>query len=162
MGMRIQKCWFCSANIYPGHGVTFVRNDASVFRFCRSKCRKLFDKRLNPRKMKWTKICRMVRNKELSEDPVLAFERRVHIPMIYDRAVVQQTVDAIPKILAMRKQREDMFIKARILGAKEESKARDLEFIEKHQRLLERDTTLGTQIAMHLSAKKDKKEMEYN
>lgn len=134
--MRINKCWFCSSSIYPGHGVKYVRSDCAVFNFCRGKCMKLFKKRLNPRKIKWTKIHRKIANKELTDDPILGFEKRVHIPVIYNREVLLSTLDAIPKIAAIKQRRDDIFVSNRILGKQEESKERDLKFIEKYQRLL--------------------------
>lgn len=138
--MRIHKCWFCSSNIYPGHGVTFVRSDCVVFRFCRSKCFKLFKRRLNPRKIKWTKIHRKMASKDLVDDPILQFEKRVHVPAIYDREVLMQALDAIPKIAAIKQQRESAFITDRILSKQEESKDRDLHFIDRYKRLLSNES----------------------
>jgi len=157
--MRIQKCWFCSASIYPGHGTTFVRSDCTVFRFCRPKCFKLFKKRLNPRKIKWTKISRKLANKELMNDPVMQFERRVDIPAMYSREVMQQTIEAIPRIIEEKSRREGLFIANRILAGQEKNKARDLEFIERHKHLLSRGDPVREEAPVQ---KKTEREVEYN
>ncbi|KAK2990242.1 hypothetical protein RJ639_022059 [Escallonia herrerae] len=100
--MRLENCWFCSSTIYPGHGIQFVRNDAKIFRFCRSKCHKNFKMKRNPRKVKWTKAYRRLHGKDMTQDSTFEFERKRNRPERYDRNLTEDTLKAIKKIDKVR------------------------------------------------------------
>ncbi|KCV72747.1 50S ribosomal protein L24e [Fonticula alba] len=117
--MRLEKCFFCSSTIYPGHGTMFVRNDSKVFRFCRSKCHRNFKMKRNPRKVRWTKAFRKAAGKELAMDTTFEFEKRRNVPVRYDRDLMQTTLLAMKRIREIRERRETQFYKNRMKAAKE-------------------------------------------
>jgi large subunit ribosomal protein L24e len=122
--MRIEKCYFCSGPIYPGHGIVFVRNDAKMFRFCRSKCHRNFKLKRNPRKTRWTKAYRKTHGKELIVDPVMEFEKHKDEAIRYNRDLWVDTVQAIDKIKDIRTAREEDFFRLRM--KKDEEKKKDI------------------------------------
>ncbi|KAA1471104.1 hypothetical protein DENSPDRAFT_837028 [Dentipellis sp. KUC8613] len=117
--MRIDKCYFCSKSVYPGHGTAFVRNDAKVFRFCTSKCHKNFKMKRNPRKVRWTKAFRKAAGKEMTIDSTIDFEKRRNVPVRYDRELIQTTVKAMKRIAEVKKKREHAFWKNRMVASRE-------------------------------------------
>ena len=131
--MRIEKCWFCSSNIYPGHGICFVRNDSKLFRFCRSKCHKNFKMKRNPRKVKWTKAYRVVHGKDLSGDSSFNFERRRNRPVKYNREITRATLKAMQTLEGIRVRREQRFYENRMKSRSDEK--RRAERIELQQQI---------------------------
>lgn len=140
--MRLEKCWFCSSTVYPGHGITFVRNDATVFKFCRSKCHKNFKMKRNPRKVRWTKAYRKVAGKELAEDATFELERRRNRPEKYNREVVAKTINAIDRISEIRTKRQARFHEARMAKAKKMEKAADKQALEQEIHLIKAPAAL--------------------
>ncbi|SOV20129.1 60S ribosomal subunit protein L24-2, putative [Plasmodium sp. gorilla clade G2] len=134
--MRIEKCWYCSGNIYPGHGIFFIRNDCNVFKFCRSKCHKHFKAKHNPRKVKWTKIYRKERNKELNYDRTFEFEKIRNEPIKYDRDMYIKTINAIKKIDEIKEKRKMRFYKNRILETADKNINLSINYIKKNPLLL--------------------------
>ncbi|GMP94085.1 hypothetical protein CsSME_00043677 [Camellia sinensis var. sinensis] len=55
--MRLEKCWFCSSTVYPGHGIQFN-----------------FKMKRNPRKVKWTKAYRRLHGKDMTQDSTFEFK----------------------------------------------------------------------------------------
>jgi len=128
--MRIETCYVCSAPSYPGRGITFVRNDAKVFRFCRSKCHKAFKAKLNPRKLRWTKAYRRSSGKEMSVDTTFDFERLRHRPVKYDRELMKKTVRAMGRVQEIKEAREKRFWDKRMEGNQKQQEQRDLKEVE--------------------------------
>jgi large subunit ribosomal protein L24e len=134
--MRLDKCYFCSSTVYPGHGIQFVRNDCKVFKFCRSKCHKAFKKKRNPRKVKWTKAFRKSAGKDLAVDPALEFEKRRHVPIKYDRELWNKTVNAMKRIEEIKVKRQNQHIINRLKKGKELRKEADIKEVEKNIHLI--------------------------
>lgn len=112
--MRIEKCSFCGAPIYPGHGQVFVRNDCKIFRFCASKCRKNFGMKRNPMKLKWTKTFRKANGKELAVDSTMDFEQRRNIPVKYNRELLHDTLKVMKRVEHIKQRRQEDLWKQRM------------------------------------------------
>ncbi|KAJ8909453.1 hypothetical protein NQ315_015592 [Exocentrus adspersus] len=103
----------------------------------RSKCYKLFKRKWNPRKTKWTKTYRMLKKKSLYEDEILKLEKKIDEPLVVDKQILNQTIEVIPQYIEKRMEREDFFVMDRILTQREKEKENEIKFIEKHKHLLE-------------------------
>lgn len=154
--MRLEKCWFCSSTIYPGHGIQFVRNDCKIFRFCRSKCHKNFKMKRNPRKVKWTKAYRKLHGKELTKDTTFEFERRRNRPERYDRNVVQNTLKAIKKIEEVRISREAKLWENRMKGNKAKQMKEDTRELEQGIHLVKAPLAMQEEPGLTLPTKAEK------
>ncbi|KAF2663525.1 hypothetical protein BT63DRAFT_407733 [Microthyrium microscopicum] len=134
--MRIETCSFCSQPVYPSKGIQFVRNDARVFRFCRSKCHKNFKMKRAPRKLRWTKSFRKAHGKEMTVDSTLTFAARRNVPVRYNRDLVQTTIKAMDRVTEIRSKRERAFYRQRMSGNKSRTLEEDRKLVEDHQHLL--------------------------
>lgn len=144
--MRLEKCYFCSSTVYPGHGIQFVRNDCKVFKFCRSKCHKAFKKKRNPRKVAWTKAFRKAHSKELTVDQSLEFEKRRHVPVKYDRQMWQKTVKAMKRIEAIKEKRQNQFIINRLKKGKQLRDAEAVRDVQQNIHLIKSPAARGVKM----------------
>ncbi|KAJ5266694.1 hypothetical protein N7478_009502 [Penicillium angulare] len=142
--MRVETCHFCSRPAFPSKGITFVRNDARAFRFCRSKCHKNFKMKRQPRKLKWTKSHRAARGKEMIVDSSLVlsqFAKKRNVPVKYDRNLVAATVTAMQRVEEIRSRRERVFTKRRLAGkaARDRQREADRKVVASGEHLIRKE-----------------------
>ncbi|BDD59913.1 ATPase-activating ribosome biosynthesis protein [Monascus purpureus] len=142
--MRVETCHFCSRPVYPSKGITFVRNDARQFRFCRSKCHKNFKMKRQPRKLKWTKTHRAARGKEMIVDSSLLlsqFAKKRNVPVKYDRNLVAATINAMQRVEEIRQRRERVFTKRRLAGklARDRKREEDRKVVAEGEHLIRKE-----------------------
>lgn len=88
------------------------------FEFCRSKCHRNFNRKRNPRKLKWTKSFRKNAGKEMTVDSTFEFEKRRNRPVRYNRELMTSTLKAMKKVSEVQHKRQDMFFKMRMRAHK--------------------------------------------
>eukprot|EP00871_Galdieria_phlegrea_P005508 jgi/Galph1/5959/GphlegSOOS_G4607.1 len=137
--MRLERCYVCSSTIYPGHGTMFIRNDAKCFRFCRSKCRKTFHMKRNPRYLRWTKAYRKSHGKEMAIDSTFEMERKRQRIQRYDRQLVGKTLQAIQKVDTIRTQRGNDYYKNRMKQSRKQVQKSTLREVQRGISLVEPD-----------------------
>ncbi|XP_028411762.1 probable ribosome biogenesis protein RLP24 [Dendronephthya gigantea] len=159
--MRLEKCYFCSSTVWPGHGIAFVRNDCKVFRFCRAKCHKAFKRKRNPRKVRWTKAFRKAAGKELAVDSTFDFEKKRDVPVRYTNENVRQTVTAMKRISEIQEKRQKQFIRNRLKASKKLSDEADLKEVETNINLIKPKPALKKSASQKISqVMKDVEQME--
>ncbi|XP_046584900.1 probable ribosome biogenesis protein RLP24 [Haliotis rubra] len=110
-----------------------------IFKFCRSKCHKAFQKKRNPRKAPWTKAFRKAHGKELTIDPSFEFEKRRNVPVKYDRELWQTTCELRKPCRKFRRsghEGRDSLLKNRLKKGKELRKEADIKEAEKNIHLI--------------------------
>lgn len=144
-----------------------MRNDAKLFRFCRSKCHKNFKMKRQPRKLKWTKTSRALRGKEMIVDQNLLlsqFAKRRNAPVKYDRNLVAATMKAMERIEEIRARRERVYTRRRLSGkAQREAKRRqNLKVVAEGEHLIRKELAdlEAARAEMEPMVEQVKKEME--
>ncbi|GBN99517.1 putative ribosome biogenesis protein RLP24 [Araneus ventricosus] len=90
----------------------------------------MFNRKKNPRKLKWTKAFRKAAGKELTNDPVFEFEKHRNVPVQYNRQLWKETIVAMKKVADIKKKREALFITQRLKKGKVLRKEADLKEIQ--------------------------------
>ena len=100
--MKTELCSFSGIKIYPGKGRTFVKADGKTFKFLSKKAQTAFDRKSNPRKVRWTALYRRKMRKGAVEEHSKKKSKKT---TKFQRAIVGATLN---EILAKKHQKPEV------------------------------------------------------
>ena len=127
MGVKTDKCAFSEFNIFPGHGMKFVKRDGTPLMVISRKAKSLMMQRKKPAKLTWTQRWRIMNKKGLAEGGVRKRTRRV---VKVQRAIVGTSADDIKKLRTQKPELRSAQREAALRETKERNKAKKAEKIK--------------------------------
>ena len=127
MVVKTDKCAFSEFNIFPGHGMKFVKRDGTPLMVISRKCKSLMNQRKKPAKLTWTQRWRIMNKKSLAESGAKKRTRRV---VKVQRAIVGTSADDIKKLRTQKPELRSAQREAALRETKERNKAKKAEKIK--------------------------------
>ena len=127
MVVKTDKCAFSEFNIFPGHGMKFVKRDGTPLMVISRKAKSLMMQRKKPAKLTWTQRWRIMNKKGLAEGGVRKRTRRV---VKVQRAIVGTSADDIKKLRTQKPGLRSAQREAALRETKERNKAKKAEKIK--------------------------------
>ena len=127
MVVKTDKCAFSEFNIFPGHGMKFVKRDGTPLMVISRKAKSLMMQRKKPAKLTWTQLWRIMNKKGLAEGGVRKRTRRV---VKVQRAIVGTSADDIKKLRTQKPELRSAQREAALRETKERNKAKKAEKIK--------------------------------
>ena len=127
MVVKTDKCAFSEFNIFPGHGMKFVKRDGTPLMVISRKCKSLMNQRKKPAKLTWTQRWRIMNKKSLAESGAKKRTRRV---VKVQRAIVGTSADDIKKLRTQKPELRSAQREAALRETKDRNKAKKAEKIK--------------------------------
>ena len=127
MVVKTDKCAFSEFNIFPGHGMKFVKRDGTPLMVISRKAKSLMMQRKKPAKLTWTQRWRIMNKKGLAEGGVRKRTRRA---VKVQRAIVGTSADDIKKLRTQKPELRSAQREAALRETKERNKAKKAEKIK--------------------------------
>ncbi|KAH8054147.1 hypothetical protein JL720_14518 [Aureococcus anophagefferens] len=127
MVVKTDKCAFSEFNIFPGHGMKFVKRDGTPLMVISRKAKSLMMQRKKPAELTWTQRWRIMNKKGLAEGGVRKRTRRV---VKVQRAIVGTSADDIKKLRTQKPELRSAQREAALRETKERNKAKKAEKIK--------------------------------